>query len=109
MSYFQQIRKSGGSAALVKELSEKLARFQAETGVEDIDNLRQMRVDTDAIAYTDTDNNVQDADIKDTSSVAYTDSDTNNLYTPPFVWYADETTPGSPPLVWPMFEWRFSA
>ena len=107
MSYFQQIRKSGGSASLVKELSEKLTRFQAETGVEDIDNLRQMRVDTDSIAYTDTDNNIMDADISDTSSVAYTDTDTNSLYTGAFKWYFDSNNKPTNPIIWPFFVWRF--
>lgn len=79
MSYFKQIRQSGTSPELVKELAEKLARINAETGIEDISLLRQMRVDTDAIAYTDAEDNQLDGDLSDTDNIAYTDTDVTDL------------------------------
>lgn len=79
MSYFKKFRQSGTSPEFVKELAEKLARINAETGIEDISLLRQMRVDTDAITYTDAEDNQLDGDRNDTDSIAYTDAETNTL------------------------------
>lgn len=107
MSYFHQIRKSTDGSSLVKELSDKLARYYAEQGIEDFAEIRQMRVDTDAIAYTDAEDNQLNGDLDDSSPVAYTDASDNNLYTPPFEVYFTSTTPESPPLKAAMFEVRF--
>lgn len=109
MVYFQQIRKTGDNASLVKELADNLNRYYAEQGIEDFAEIRQMRVDTDAVAYTDTEDNQLNGDLDDSSPVAYTDAQDNNLYTPPFNVYFTSTTPVSPPLKVAMCEVRFKS
>jgi hypothetical protein len=78
---FRQLRKIPGLSATVKDLAEQQNRAQAEEGIEDLSQFGQNRVDTDSIAFTDTDTELLNGDKVDTDNLAYTDADTESGFT----------------------------
>lgn len=81
MSY-RQLRKTGTSMDILKELIAIQQRDMAEKGIEDVTELRQGRVDFDSIAYTDTGGELDaDKQEENTDAIAYTDSEVTTLQT----------------------------
>jgi hypothetical protein len=78
---FRQLRKIPGLGGIVKDLAEQQIRSQAEDGVEDLTEFGQNRVDTDAIAFADSDSEILDGDKVDSDSVAFTDTDSESSFT----------------------------
>jgi hypothetical protein len=72
---WRQIRRTGGLPDIVKGMIEEQQRQQAESGIEDINDLEQARVDFDAIAYTDTGTGTLDGTESDTDTIDYSDND----------------------------------
>jgi hypothetical protein len=71
---WRQIRRTGGLPDIVKGMIEEQQRQQAESGIEDINDLEQARVDFDAIAYTDTGTGTLSGTESDTDTMSYTDN-----------------------------------
>ncbi|MEW5839584.1 MAG: hypothetical protein AB1753_01140 [Thermoproteota archaeon] len=78
---FRQLRKIPGLSGIVKDLAEQQNRAQAEDGVEDLTEFGQNRVDTDAIAFTDTDSEILNGDKVDSDNVALSDTDSESSFT----------------------------
>ncbi|MGI0012792.1 MAG: hypothetical protein ACREBU_05010 [Nitrososphaera sp.] len=71
---WRQIRSSGGLTDVIKAMIEEQQRQQAESGVEDINDLEQARVDFDGIAYTDSHTATLNGTESDSDAIAYTDN-----------------------------------
>lgn len=81
---WRQIRRSGGLPDIVKGMIEEQQRQQAESGIEDINDLEQARVDFDGIVYTDTGTGTLNGTESDTDNIASSDSEEGKAKTRSF-------------------------